>query len=180
MTTSTTYTDSRINRSNNMGGYMRMAHDIVLDKIGIDKEFAGGCVMTYDKFETTAYRKDRHDSQICVVMDFNSNTITITVDTPEKSSLEIEMELWETRANDEFGQTLKEIQQACAEYFCAEADEFGIPQTPISHYITLYSMDGNRQQTAKIIRSILEDWDILNEEDQNVKTLVDKMMKLAI
>ena len=41
-------------------------------------------------------------------------------------------------------------------------------------------MDGNRQQTAKTIRSILEDWDILNEEDQNVKTLVDKMMKLAI
>ena len=113
-------------------------------------------------------------------MDFNANTITITVDTPEKSSLEIEMELWETRANDEFGQTLKEIQQACAEYFCAEADEFGIPQTPISHYITLYSMDGNRQQTAKNIHSILEDWDILNEEDQNVMTLVDKMMKLAI
>ena len=163
-----------------MGGYMRMAHDIVLDKTGIDKEFAGGCVMTYDKFETTAYRKDRHDSQICVVMDFNANTITIIVDTPEKSSLEIEMELWETRANDEFGQTLKELQQACAEYFCAEADEFGIPQTPISHYITLYSMDGNRQQTAKNIHSILEDWDILNEEDQNVMTLVDKMMKLAI
>ena len=179
MKTSTTYTDSRINRNNDACGFRRLAHEIVLDKTGIDKEFEGGFVMTYDKFETSAYRKDRKDSQIDVVMDFNANTITITVDAYEMSPLEKEMELWETRSNDEFGKILKEIQQACSEYFCAEPDEFGILQTPISHYITLYSMDGNRQQTARIIRSILEDWDILNEEDQKVMDLVAQMENLA-
>ena len=103
---------------------------------------------------------------------------TITVDAPEKSRLEEEMEQWEARSNDEFGQTLREIEKASMNYFGCEEDEYGIRSTPLSYPITAYSLDGNRKYTAKVIIATLDEWDIL--EDNNIKELADKLNKLAV
>ena len=95
----------------------------------------------------------------------------------KKMTLDEEMAMWEARANDEFGTTLKVINEACAEYFYAEPDEYGILTTPLSHYITAYALDGNREYTAKAIYSILENYDIL--EDGAIIALANKMKRLA-
>ena len=95
----------------------------------------------------------------------------------KKMTLDEEMAMWEARANDEFGTILKVINEACADYFYAEPDEFGILTTPLSHYITAYALDGNREYTAKAIYSILENYDIL--EDGAIIALANKMKRLA-
>lgn len=95
----------------------------------------------------------------------------------KKMTLDEEMAMWEARANDEFGTILKVINEACADYFYAEPDEYGILTTPLSHYITAYSLDGNRKYTAKCIYSILENYDVL--EDGAIKALANKMNRLA-
>ena len=96
----------------------------------------------------------------------------------KKMTLNEEMALWQTRSNDEFGTILNEINEASAEYFFAEPDEFGIVNTPISHYKTIYALDGTRKSIAHTIYKMLEDRDIL--ENENIKALADKMMKLAV
>ena len=95
----------------------------------------------------------------------------------KKMTLDEEMAMWEARANDEFGTILKVINEACADYFYAEPDEYGILTTPLSHYITAYALDGNREYTAKAIYSILENYDIL--EDGAIIALANKMKRLA-
>jgi len=102
---------------------------------------------------------------------------TANTNETKKMTLDEEMTLWQARSNDEFGTMLKEINEASAEYFFAEPDEFGIVNTPVSHYLTLYALDGTRKYIAHTIYRILEDRDIL--EDENIKALADKMMKLA-
>ena len=94
-----------------------------------------------------------------------------------KMTLDQEMAMWEARANDEFGTILKSIEKACADYFYAEPDENGILCTPMSNHITAYSLDGNRQHTAKVIMSILDYYDILG--DKKVKKLANQMMTIA-
>ena len=177
MKTTKTYTDSRINRNNDFGGFCELAQEIVHDKTGINKEFKGGS-MTYNEFKSTAYRHNWKDAEVDVVMDFNTNKITITVDAPERKMLKIdeEMEQWKARANDEFSILLKEInKKAFNEWFNEESEE-GIVTTPISWEITAYSLDGNRKHTANVIRNIIENYDMM----EDVKELVKKMMKLAI
>ena len=95
----------------------------------------------------------------------------------KKMTLDEEMAMWEARANDEFGKTLKEIEKASMNYFGCDEDEYGIRSTPLSYPITAYSLDGNRKYTAKVIIATLEEWDIL--EDENIKALADKLNKLA-
>ena len=95
----------------------------------------------------------------------------------KKMTLDEEMVLWEARANDEFGKTLKEIEKASMKYFGCDEDEYGIRSTPLSYPITAYSLDGNRKYTAKVIIDTLEEWDIL--EDENIKAMADKLNKLA-
>ena len=95
----------------------------------------------------------------------------------KKMTIEEEMALWEARANDEFGKTLKEIEKASMNYFGCDEDEYGIRSTPLSYPITVYSLDGNRKYTAKVIIATLEEWDIL--EDENIKAMADKLNKLA-
>ena len=111
--------------------------------------------------------------------DKRHNIMKTTANTNEtkKMTLDEEMALWQARSNDEFGTMLKEINEASAEYFFAEPDEFGIVNTPVSHYLTLYALDGTRKYIAHTIYRILKDRDIL--EDENIKALADKMMKLA-
>ena len=95
----------------------------------------------------------------------------------KKMTLDEEMAMWEARANDEFGQTLREIEKASMNYFGCEENEYGISSTPLSYPITAYSLDGNRKYTAKVIIATLDEWDIL--EDENIKALADKLNILA-
>ena len=95
----------------------------------------------------------------------------------KKMTLDEEMAMWEARANDDFGKTLKEIEKASMNYFGCDEDEYGIRSTPLSYPITAYSLDGNRKYTAKVIIATLEEWDIL--EDENIKAMADKLNKLA-
>ena len=93
----------------------------------------------------------------------------------KKMTLDEEMAMWEARANDDFGKTLKEINEKAFNEWFNEDDENGISSTPISHHITAYALDGNRKHTANVIRNIIEDYDMM----EDVKELVKKMMKLA-
>ena len=93
----------------------------------------------------------------------------------KKMTLDEEMAMWEARANDDFGKTLKEINEKAFNEWFTEEDEHGISSTPISHHITAYALDGNRKHTANVIRNIIEDYDMM----EDVKELVKKMMKLA-
>ena len=93
----------------------------------------------------------------------------------KKMTLDEEMAMWEARANDDFGKTLKEINEKAFNEWFTEDDENGISSTPISHHITAYALDGNRKHTANVIRNIIEDYDMM----EDVKELVKKMMKLA-
>ena len=95
----------------------------------------------------------------------------------KKMTLDEEMAMWEARANDDFGKTLKEINEKAFNEWFTEDDENGISSTPISHHITAYALDGNRKHTAKVIIAELEEWDIL--EDENIKAMADKLNKLA-
>ena len=95
----------------------------------------------------------------------------------KKMTLDEEMAIWEARANNEFGKTLKEIEKASMNYFGCDEDEYGIRSTPLSYLITEYSLDGNRKHTAKVIIATLEEWDIL--EDDNIKAMADNLNKLA-
>ena len=95
----------------------------------------------------------------------------------KKMTLDEEMAMWEARANDDFGKTLKEIEKASMNYFGCDEDEYGIRSTPLSYPITAYSLDGDRKYTAKVIIATLEEWDIL--EDENIKAMADKLNQLA-
>ena len=179
MKTTIKVNDKRINRNNNVMGYMELCTELV-QAHGYDKTFTyenNPCQMTYNEFNTVAYKQNSKDIQVYITLNFNTGEATITVDAPEKSKLEEEMEQWKARANDEFGTILNEISEASAEYFCAEPDEFGIVNTPVSHYKIIYALDGTRKAIAHTIYKMLEDRDIL--EDENIKALVDKMMELA-
>ena len=93
----------------------------------------------------------------------------------KKFNLDEEMAMWEARANDEFGKTLKEINEKAFSEWFNEDDENGISLTPISHHITAYALDGNRKHTARVVLAIIEDYDMM----EDVEELVKKMMKLA-
>ena len=93
----------------------------------------------------------------------------------KKLNLDEEMAMWEARANDEFGQILKQINaKAFADWF-NEKDEYGINHTPISNYITAYSLDGNRKYTANAVLTIIEDYDMM----EDIKELANELKRLA-
>lgn len=128
-------------------------------------------------------RKDINDESIYAMEDGSQmitdseNGYIFIIEEHKPTSLDEEMELWEARANDDFGKTLKEIEKASMNYFGCDEDEYGIRSTPLSYLITAYSLDGNRKHTAKVIIATLEEWDIL--EDENIKAMADKLNKLA-
>ena len=179
MKTTIKVNDSRINRNNNAKGYMELCTELVQAQ-GYDKTFTSennGYQMTYNEFKTTAYKQDNNDVRVDITPNFITGEATITADAPEKSKLDEEMAMWEARANDDFGKTLKEIEKASMNYFGCDEDEYGIRSTPLSYPITAYSLDGDRKYTAKVIIATLEEWDIL--EDENIKAMADKLNKLA-
>lgn len=180
MKTTVNVNDSRINRNNNVMGYMELCTELVQAQ-GYNKTFTyenNSCEMNYNEFKTTAYNQNSKDAKIDITLHLATGTATIVVDIPEKSKLDEEMEQWEARKNDEFGQTLREIEKASMNYFGCDEDEYGIRSTPLSYPITAYSLDGNRKYTAKVIIATLNEWDIL--EDERIKALADKLNDLAV
>ena len=105
----------------------------------------------------------------------SENGYIFIIEEHKPTALDEEMAMWEARANDEFGQTLKEINKKAFSDWLTEEDEYGIPQTPISHYITAYALDGNRKYTAKVVLAIIENYDMMEE----VAALAKKLNKLA-
>ena len=91
-------------------------------------------------------------------------------------TLDEEMELWKARDNDEFGKILRKIEKLATPYLYTW-EEMGIEYSPISEYITMYSLDGNRKWVAQHIEVVLENYDILGNH-RNIKTLVNKLFKL--
>jgi len=92
-------------------------------------------------------------------------------------NIDEEMKLWENRANDEFGQILVKIKKATKDYLYSW-EECGIEYNVLSDFITGYALDGNRSYTAKAIKNILTNHDILNNHP-NVKKLVNEMEQLV-
>lgn len=91
-------------------------------------------------------------------------------------TLEQQMNLWEERANDEFGTILNKIYEATKDYLYSW-EEFGIEYNSISAYITTYSLDGDRRWTATHIQAVLEDYDIIPNH-KNVQELINELFKL--
>ncbi len=103
------------------------------------------------------------------------NAYIFTIEERGKLTIDEQMKIWEARANDEFGQTLKEINEKAFRDWFNEDDEDGIISTPISHYITAYALDGDRKYTAKKVLSIVEEYDMM----EDINGLADKLNKLA-
>lgn len=95
----------------------------------------------------------------------------------KKMTIDEEMKLWETRANDEFGQILKKIQKASKNYLYSWND-MGIEYNILSEPITSYALDGNREFTAKQVYRILYNYDIIGNH-RNIKKLAKEMLKIA-
>ena len=95
----------------------------------------------------------------------------------KEDSLDDEMLLWKERGESEFGKTISQLNKLVGEMFSDE-DEYGLPSTPISHYVTAYSLDGDMKYTAKIITDILTNYDMLGQGDE-IDFLVKKMNKLS-
>ena len=92
-------------------------------------------------------------------------------------TIEKEMQIWEERANDEFGTILKKIQKATKDYLYSW-EEMGIEYNSLSYPITSYALDGNREYTAKQIYLILYNYDILVNH-KNIKKLVETLFELS-
>lgn len=92
-------------------------------------------------------------------------------------TIEKEMQIWEERANDEFGTILKKIQKATKDYLYSW-EEMGIEYNSLSYPITSYALDGNREYTAKQIYLILYNYDILGNH-KNIKKLVETLFELS-
>ena len=95
-------------------------------------------------------------------------------------TLDEEMKLWEIRDNDEFGKTLRAIRELTNDYFYIERDEFGMESTPISYYLAIYALDGEkvRKSIAKSIYDILYNYDIIGN-DEGVSSLVNELKRIA-
>ena len=92
-------------------------------------------------------------------------------------TIEKEMQIWEERANDEFGTILKKIRKATKDYLYSW-EEMGIEYNSLSYPITSYALDGNREYTAKQIYLILYNYDILGNH-KNIKKLVETLFELS-
>ncbi len=74
MKTTTTKHDSRINRDNDAFTFLQLCREFT------NREFNGGWQMSWNEFKTSSYRNSRKGiyTQVDVLLDFNTNTITIT------------------------------------------------------------------------------------------------------
>ena len=92
-------------------------------------------------------------------------------------TIEKEMQIWEERANDEFGQVLKKIHKVTIDYL-PSWEYMGIEYNMLSEYITGYSLDGDRKYTASAIHNVLYNYDILSNH-KNIKKLVETLFELS-
>lgn len=74
-----TINDSRINRNNNFGFYTELSRELVKTATGMQRDSLHGHTMSWDEFKAVSYMHDNNDVQVDVVLDFNTNSATITV-----------------------------------------------------------------------------------------------------
>ena len=87
-----------------------------------------------------------------------------------KSSLEEEMELWEKRFKEPYGQALKELQWLINDLglYTAEKNEYGFYTfTPFDNYVTAYALDGNKKYTYNKVKAICDDYDYTQYKEVN-------------
>ena len=91
-------------------------------------------------------------------------------------TIDEQMKMWERNAKDPFGRLLKRIIRKSAKYFATEKDEYGIPETPLSKYLTMYSLDGpsKRSTIARSVVSTLNCYDII-ENDKMIRIMVKRL-----
>lgn len=106
------------------------------------------------------------------IIKLNESTIKQMV----RESIEDEMALWDERDNSPFGRVISQLDEIMKETF-SEANEYGFQESPISRYVTMYSLDGHKEYTAKAIYEVLENYDMLHNTP--IKRLVKKMIKLS-
>ena len=97
-----------------------------------------------------------------------------------KSSIEQEMELWEKRFKEPYGQALKELQWLIndLELYAAEKNEYGFYTfTPFDNYVTAYALDGNKKYTYNKVKAICDDWEFSSHP--KIKKVLKKIEKLA-
>ena len=97
----------------------------------------------------------------------------------EDYDLDSEMEIWKQRSESEFGKCLKKIDKKVTNLLGTSADEYGFHNSPIGQIITAYSLDGDKMYTARAIKSMLENYDMLNNGDRYLDNLVRKLFMLA-
>ena len=96
----------------------------------------------------------------------------------KKMTLDEEMKVWEERFKDEFGNILWAIRDLTKDYFVVEDDEYGMPSTPLTDYITHYAVYGNRKYVYNAFESILTNYDILGN-DEGVEGLMKELKELV-
>ena len=97
-----------------------------------------------------------------------------------KSSIDEEIEQWEQRLKEPFGQALKELQFIINDsgLYAATKNEYGFYVfTPFDHYVTAYALDGNKQYTYKHVKAICDDYDFV--VDNKVRKILNKLEKLS-
>lgn len=97
-----------------------------------------------------------------------------------KDNLDEDMQLWNERRNDKFGQVLDEIEQYTIDLFGTEKNEYGIDDSILGWLPSEYALDGNRKYVAKQVYNILYQYDMIdNMDDPHFMELVNEMMELA-
>ena len=97
----------------------------------------------------------------------------------ENHDLDAEMALWDERGKSKFGAVLKKIEKKVIEMFGEEENEYGINTSLIGDIITAYALDGNKLYTAKKIYHMLKMYDMLDNGDEHLDSLVKEMLELA-
>lgn len=94
-------------------------------------------------------------------------------------SLDDEMAQWKEREQTPFYQILKQIDDKFGEVIMPEKDEYGMAHTPIGRLRIAWTLDGNDAATAKAVCSVLDNYDMLNNEDPEMDELAQQLKDIA-
>lgn len=100
--------------------------------------------------------------------------LKVNKDSQDKDDLDKEMEEWDKRMKEPFGQLLKQLQKTVTDLglYAAEKDEYGIMHyTPFDNYISMYAIDGDKKLTYERIKSVCGNYDFIEEHE------IDKLLR---
>lgn len=98
------------------------------------------------------------------------------------TDLDREMEEWDQRMKEPFGQALKELQCIIMDsgLYPTSKNEFGLNvYTPFDNYITAYALDGNKEYTYKKIKEICDnmDWSTTHTKTKKQLRKIESLIK---